>query len=123
ETLREQVKKHSLLIGESVAMKQIREKIQHLAPTTGSVLITGENGTGKEVVAQNLHALSLRYNKPFVEVNCAAIPEELIESELFGHEKGAFTGATAQRRGKFDLANGGTLFLDEFGDISLKTQA
>ena len=86
-------------------------------------MITGENGTGKEVIAHTIHALSARYHKPFVEVNCAAIPEELIESELFGHEKGAFTGATQLRRGKFDLAHGGTLFLDEIGDMSLKTQA
>jgi two-component system, NtrC family, nitrogen regulation response regulator NtrX len=87
------------------------------------VLITGENGTGKELVAHSIHALSSRYTKPFVEVNCAAIPEELIESELFGHEKGAFTGATNLRRGKFDLAHEGTLFLDEIGDMSMKTQA
>jgi two-component system nitrogen regulation response regulator NtrX len=112
-----------MLVGESSAMKQIQELIRRVAPTTGSVLITGENGTGKELVAQSVHALSSRFNKPFVEVNCAAIPEELIESELFGHEKGAFTGATQLRRGKFDLANGGTLFLDEIGDMSLKTQA
>jgi two-component system, NtrC family, nitrogen regulation response regulator NtrX len=121
--LRKQVQKSRILVGESPAMKQIQEMIRRVAPTTGSVLITGENGTGKELVAQSLHALSLRFNKPFVEVNCAAIPEELIESELFGHEKGAFTGATQLRRGKFDLANGGTLFLDEIGDMSLKTQA
>jgi two-component system nitrogen regulation response regulator NtrX len=121
--LRKQVQKNRLLVGESLPMKQIQGLIRRVAPTTGSVLITGENGTGKELVAQSLHALSPRYNKPFVEVNCAAIPEELIESELFGHEKGAFTGATQLRRGKFDLANGGTLFLDEIGDMSLKTQA
>ena len=124
QALRKQVqKKTKLLVGESPGMKQIQELIAQVAPTTGSALITGENGTGKELVAQNLHALSPRYNKPFVEVNCAAIPEELIESELFGHEKGAFTGATHLRRGKFDLANGGTIFLDEIGDMSLKTQA
>ena len=121
--LRKQVQKGHALIGESQAMKQIKELIRRVAPTTGSVLITGENGTGKELVAHSLHTLSPRFNKPFVEVNCAAIPEELIESELFGHEKGAFTGATQLRRGKFDLANGGTLFLDEIGDMSLKTQA
>jgi two-component system nitrogen regulation response regulator NtrX len=123
QALRKQVQKNRLLVGESLALKQIQELIRRVAPTTGSVLITGENGTGKELVAQSLHAVSSRYNKPFVEVNCAAIPEELIESELFGHEKGAFTGATQLRRGKFDLANGGTLFLDEIGDMSLKTQA
>lgn len=123
QALRKQVQKHRMLVGESPAMRQIQELIKRVAPTTGSVLITGENGTGKELVAHSIHALSPRYSKPFVEVNCAAIPEELIESELFGHEKGAFTGATALRRGKFDLANGGTLFLDEIGDMSLKTQA
>ena len=121
--LRKQVQKTRMLVGESLAMKQLQELVRRVAPTTGSVLITGENGTGKELVAQSIHALSPRYNKPFVEVNCAAIPEELIESELFGHEKGAFTGATQLRRGKFDLANGGTLFLDEIADMSLKTQA
>lgn len=123
QALRRQVQKSRTLVGESPPMKQIQELIRRVAPTTGSVLITGENGTGKELVAHGIHALSQRYNKPFVEVNCAAIPEELIESELFGHEKGAFTGATQLRRGKFDLANGGTLFLDEIGDMSLKTQA
>lgn len=121
--LRKQVQKHKMIIGGSAPMKHIQEMIRRVAPTTGSVLITGENGTGKELVAHSIHALSQRYNKPFVEVNCAAIPEELIESELFGHEKGAFTGATQLRRGKFDLANNGTLFLDEIGDMSLKTQA
>ena len=93
------------------------------APTNGRVLIFGENGTGKELVARSIHALSRRRGAPFVEVNCAAIPEELIESELFGHMKGAFTGAVADRRGKFELADGGTLFLDEIGDMTLKTQA
>lgn len=121
--LRKQVQKARTLVGESLAIQQIQELIRRAAPTTGSVLITGENGTGKELVAHSIHALSSRFNKPFIEVNCAAIPEELIESELFGHEKGAFTGATQLRRGKFDLANGGTLFLDEIGDMSLKTQA
>ena len=87
------------------------------------MLITGENGTGKEMVAKQLHVHSKRASGPFVEVNCAAIPEELIESELFGHEKGAFTGAIAQKRGKFELAHGGTIFLDEIGDMSLRTQA
>ena len=121
--LRKQVQKHRTIIGESSAMKTIQELIRRVAPTTGSVLITGENGTGKELVAHSIHALSPRFSKSFVEVNCAAIPEELIESELFGHERGAFTGATQLRRGKFDLAHGGTLFLDEIGDMSLKTQA
>jgi two-component system nitrogen regulation response regulator NtrX len=93
------------------------------APTNGRVLIFGENGTGKELVARTIHALSRRRAGPFVEVNCAAIPEELIESELFGHVRGAFTGAVADRRGKFELAHGGTIFLDEIGDMSLKTQA
>ncbi len=123
QALRKQIQKNKLLVGDSSVMKQIQEMIRRVARTTGSVLITGENGTGKELVAQSIHALSPRYNKSFVEVNCAAIPEELIESELFGHERGAFTGATTLRRGKFDLAHGGTLFLDEIGDMSLKTQA
>jgi two-component system nitrogen regulation response regulator NtrX len=104
-------------------MAQLREQIAMAAPTNGRVLIFGENGTGKELVARSIHALSRRRNGPFVEVNCAAIPEELIESELFGHLKGAFTGATADRRGKFEMAGGGTLFLDEIGDMTLKTQA
>jgi two-component system nitrogen regulation response regulator NtrX len=123
QALRKQLQKTKALVGESPAMRQLRELIKRVAPTTGSVLITGENGTGKELVAHGIHALSPRFNKPFIEVNCAAIPEELIESELFGHERGAFTGATQLRRGRFDLANGGTLFLDEIGDMSLKTQA
>jgi two-component system nitrogen regulation response regulator NtrX len=104
-------------------MRQLREQIAMAAPTNGRVLIYGENGTGKELVARTVHALSRRRNGPFVEVNCAAIPEELIESELFGHVRGAFTGAVADRRGKFELADGGTLFLDEIADMSLKTQA
>jgi len=93
------------------------------APTNGRVLIYGENGTGKELVARNIHQMSRRRSGPFIEVNCAAIPEELIESELFGHVRGAFTGAVADRRGKFELAHGGTIFLDEIGDMTLKTQA
>jgi two-component system nitrogen regulation response regulator NtrX len=123
QALRKQVQKGRALVGESAPMKHIQDLIRRVAPTTGSVLITGENGTGKELVAQSIHSLSARFNRPFVEINCAAIPEELIESELFGHERGAFTGATTLRRGKFDLAHQGTLFLDEIGDMSLKTQA
>ena len=111
------------MVGESYVMQQLREQIAMAAPTNGRVLIYGENGTGKELVARSVHALSRRRSGPFVEVNCAAIPEELIESELFGHMRGAFTGALSDRRGKFELADGGTLFLDEIGDMSLKTQA
>ncbi len=111
------------LTGTSSAMTALKEQIKVVAPTDAWVLIHGENGTGKELVAQTIHRLSKRRSKPMIEVNCAAIPDELIESELFGHEKGAFTGATTMKRGKFDLANGGTLFLDEIGDMSLKTQA
>jgi two-component system nitrogen regulation response regulator NtrX len=123
QALRKQISRSRQLIGKSAPLAQIQALVRQVAPTTGSVLITGENGTGKELVAHSVHALSTRYAKPFVEVNCAAIPEELIESELFGHEKGAFTGATQLRRGKFDLAHEGTLFLDEIGDMSIKTQA
>jgi two-component system nitrogen regulation response regulator NtrX len=112
-----------LLIGESEAMKKLDEQIRSAAPSTSRVLISGENGSGKEVVARTLHRLSMRAETPFIDVNCAAIPEELIESELFGHRKGAFTGAIDDRKGKFELADGGTLFLDEIGDMSLKTQA
>ncbi|MDL1956645.1 MAG: sigma-54 dependent transcriptional regulator [Candidatus Desulfofervidus auxilii] len=111
------------LIGESEAIKKVKELIKKVAPTNASVLIRGENGTGKELVARAIHYYSRRAHGPFVPVNCAAIPEELIESELFGHEKGAFTGAHTRKKGKFDLAHGGTLFLDEIGDMSLKTQA
>jgi two-component system nitrogen regulation response regulator NtrX len=111
------------MVGESYVMAQLREQVAMAAPTNGRVLIYGENGTGKELVAKTLHSLSRRRGGPFVEVNCAAIPEELIESELFGHVKGAYTGAVADRRGKFEVADGGTLFLDEIGDMSLKTQA
>jgi two-component system nitrogen regulation response regulator NtrX len=111
------------IIGESVPMKALRQQLLLMAPTNGRVLIYGESGTGKELVAQALHAHSLRARGPFVEVNCAAIPEELIESELFGHRKGSFAGATADKVGKFQKADGGTLFLDEVGDMSLKTQA
>ncbi len=111
------------MTGTSPAMAKLKEQILLVAPSNASVLITGENGTGKELVARSIHFHSQRKEKPFVEINCAAIPEELIESELFGHEKGAFTGAVSQKKGKFDLADGGTLFLDEIGDMSLKTQA
>jgi two-component system nitrogen regulation response regulator NtrX len=104
-------------------MAKLREQVAMAAPTNGRVLIIGENGTGKELVARNIHGMSRRRSSPFVEVNCAAIPEELIESELFGHVRGAFTGAVADRRGKFETAHGGTIFLDEIGDMSLKTQA
>jgi two-component system nitrogen regulation response regulator NtrX len=123
QALRKQITRSRQLIGKSGPLAQIQTLVRQVAPTTGSVLITGENGTGKELVAHSVHALSTRFGKAFVEVNCAAIPEELIESELFGHEKGAFTGATQLRRGKFDLAHEGTLFLDEIGDMSMKTQA
>ena len=121
--LRAQVDRRHTLIGESPAMRHLREQVLLAAPTNGRVLILGENGTGKEVVARTLHAHSRRRSGPFVEVNCAAIPEELIESELFGHARGAFTGAVADRRGRFEHAHGGTIFLDEIGDMSLKTQA
>jgi two-component system nitrogen regulation response regulator NtrX len=112
-----------VLVGSSPVMEKLREQIRAAAPTDGRIVIFGENGTGKEVVAQSIHAMSMRSEEPFVEVNCAAIPEELIESELFGHVKGAFTGASESKKGKFQLADGGTLFLDEIGDMSLKTQA
>jgi two-component system nitrogen regulation response regulator NtrX len=121
--LRAHVDRQFTIVGESRAIRQLREQIAMAAPTNGRVLIFGENGTGKELVARNVHALSRRRAGPFVEVNCAAIPEELIESELFGHVRGAFTGAVSDRRGKFEVADGGTLFLDEIADMSLKTQA
>ena len=121
--LRAHVDRRLTMVGESYVMGQLREQIAMAAPTNGRVLIFGENGTGKELVARSIHSLSRRRSGPFVEVNCAAIPEELIESELFGHAKGAFTGAVSDRRGKFEVADGGTLFLDEIGDMSLKTQA
>jgi two-component system nitrogen regulation response regulator NtrX len=122
-SLRERLDERTEIIGDSEPMRLLREQITTAAPTSGRVLIHGENGSGKELVARAIHARSARREQPFVEVNCAAIPEELIESELFGHERGAFTGALARRRGKFEAANGGTLFLDEIGDMSLKTQA
>ena len=111
------------MVGESAPMKHIREMIDKVAPTDARVLIIGSNGTGKELVARNLHQRSNRSAAPYVEVNCAAIPAELIESELFGHEKGAFTSAIKQHKGKFEQADGGTLFLDEIGDMSLAAQA
>jgi two-component system nitrogen regulation response regulator NtrX len=121
--LREEIERGREIIGGSAVMEALRRQIAVAAPTNGRVLIQGENGSGKELVARAIHALSARRDSPFVEVNCAALPEELIESELFGHERGAFTGAVARRRGKFELADQGTLFLDEIGDMSLKTQA
>ena len=111
------------IIGTSPQMEHVRQLIDKVAPCEARVLITGENGTGKELVARWLHAKSVRAAAPFVEVNCAAIPSELIESELFGHEKGAFTSAIKQRKGKFEQADGGTLFMDEIGDMSLAAQA
>lgn len=111
------------IVSESDVMKNLLAEIERVAPTDSYVMITGENGTGKELVARQLFALSMRTEGQFVEVNCAAIPEELIESELFGYEKGAFTGAVGKKSGKFDMADGGTIFLDEIGDMSLKTQA
>jgi two-component system, NtrC family, nitrogen regulation response regulator NtrX len=121
--LRDRLQLRVDIVGDSDVIGHLRRQIATAAPTTGRVLIHGENGSGKELVARAIHRLSERASQPFVEVNCAAIPEELIESELFGHEKGAFTGALARRKGKFELADGGTLFLDEIGDMSLKTQA
>jgi len=117
------LRKNFALIGESEPMKKLKQLIARVAPTPAWVLVTGENGTGKELVAQNIHYLSPRASRSLVEVNCAAIPDDLIESELFGYEKGAFTGAHKMKRGKFDLAHGGTLFLDEIADMSPKTQA
>jgi DNA-binding NtrC family response regulator len=121
--LEQQVSKSFEMIGSSPALLKIRDIIDKVAPTDAKILITGDNGTGKELVARQIHEKSTRSKKPFIEVNCAAIPGELIESELFGHEKGAFTSAIKQKKGKFEQANGGTLFLDEIGDMSLKAQA
>jgi two-component system nitrogen regulation response regulator NtrX len=123
KVLRKKVAKTFDMVGESPAIKKVREMIDLVAPTDARVLITGDNGTGKELVARWLHEKSQRSGNPFIEVNCAAIPSELIESELFGHEKGAFTSAIKQRIGKFEQAHGGTLFLDEIGDMSLSAQA
>jgi two-component system, NtrC family, nitrogen regulation response regulator NtrX len=121
--LRGEVESRHEIVGRSFAIRSLLDRIEKVAPTDARVLITGENGTGKELVARALHRLSTRADAPFVEVNCAAIPSELIESELFGHMKGSFTGAHADRAGKFEQANGGTLFLDEIGDMSLAAQA
>jgi len=121
--LREQLQEKSTLIGDSRAIRDLRQKIEMTAPTNGRVLILGENGTGKELVARMIHGLSTRRDEAFVDMNCAAIPEELIESELFGHARGSFTGAVDAKPGRFALADGGTLFLDEIADMSLRTQA
>ena len=121
--LREATENRYIMVGDSEPLQAVRALIEKVGPTTARVLITGENGTGKELVARALHEASPRRDKPFVEVNCAAIPSELIESELFGHMKGSFTGAVADRAGKFEQADGGTLFLDEVGDMSLSAQA
>jgi two-component system, NtrC family, nitrogen regulation response regulator NtrX len=121
--LRQKTTEKPDLTGSSTVVTQLRKQIEMVAPTDAWVLIRGEHGTGKELVAQSIHRLSGCSKKPMIELNCAAIPEELIESELFGHEKGAFTGANSGKRGKFDLADGGMLFLDEIGDMSMKTQA
>ncbi len=123
KVLKRKVSKTYDMIGESEPIARVKEMIDKVAPTDARVLITGENGTGKELVARWLHEKSNRAGQPFIEVNCAAIPSELIESELFGHEKGAFTSAHKQRKGKFEQANGGTIFLDEIGDMSLPAQA
>jgi len=121
--LKKQFQARSVIVGDSIPMKALRQQITLMAPTNGRVLIYGESGTGKELAARAIHAQSLRKDAMFVEVNCAAIPEDLIESELFGHRKGAFPGAAADKEGKFQKADGGTLFLDEVGDMSLKTQS
>jgi two-component system nitrogen regulation response regulator NtrX len=123
KVLKKKVSKTFDMIGSSKAISQIKEMIERVAPTDARVLITGGNGSGKELVARWLHEKSNRSQSPLIEVNCAAIPGELIESELFGHEKGAFTSAISQRKGKFELAEGGTIFLDEIGDMSLSAQA
>ncbi len=123
KVLKKKLSKKLDMVGNSEAIQQVKETIEKVAPTDARVLITGQNGTGKELVAHWLHQKSQRASEPFIAVNCAAIPAELIESELFGHEKGAFTSAVKQRQGKFEQADGGTLFLDEIGDMSLSAQA
>src|SRR5436189_6212 len=123
DELRERAERDYQLVGESAGLRELREQIERAAPTKVTVLIQGESGTGKELVAREIHRRSSRAGMPFVQVNCAAIPEELIESELFGHEKGSFTGAVRKQTGKFVAADGGTIFLDEIGDMSLRTQA
>ena len=123
QALKEQTTRRVKMVGDSVVMVELRRQIATAGPAPSRVLISGENGTGKELVARAIHLQSPRADRPFIEVNCAAIPETLIESELFGHERGAFTGATSTRRGQFELADGGTLFLDEVGDMSVATQA
>ena len=123
KVLKKAVKIQNQMIGESGPMRDVKDMIEKVAPTNARVLITGENGTGKELVARQLHELSQRSHGPFIEVNCAAIPAELIESQLFGHEKGSFTSAIKQKKGDFELADSGTLFLDEIGDMSLSAQA
>jgi two-component system, NtrC family, nitrogen regulation response regulator NtrX len=121
--LRKQSEREHRIVGESDPVQQLRAQIARAAPTSATVLIEGESGTGKELVAREIHGESARSDQPFIQVNCAAIPEELIESELFGHEKGSFTGAVRKQTGKFVSADGGTIFLDEIGDMSLRTQA
>ncbi len=123
KTLKKEIERKYEIVGNSPFMQQLKEMISRISPTNARVLITGENGTGKELVARQIHEQSQRQKSPFIEVNCAAIPSELIESQLFGHEKGSFTSAIKQRRGDFELAHGGTLFLDEIGDMSLSAQA
>ena len=123
KTLRKKVVKSLDMIGDSLPMRKVKDMIERVAPTDARVLVMGPNGTGKELVARWIHSKSNRNDAPLIEVNCAAIPSELIESELFGHEKGAFTSAIKQKKGQFELAHGGTLFLDEIGDMSLSAQA
>ena len=123
QRLRGEIESRHQIVGRSFALRQVLDRVEKVAPTDARVLVTGENGTGKELVARAIHRLSPRADKAFIEVNCAAIPSELIESELFGHMKGSFTGAHEDRAGKFELADGGTLFLDEIGDMSLTAQA
>src|SRR5258706_44596 len=121
--LQQELAERYVMVGESVAMRALRKQISIVAPTDGRVLISGESGTGKELVARAIHSQSKRKGSPFVEINSAAIPEELVESELFGHSKGAFSGATRSKKGKFEIADGATLFLDEIGDMSPRVQA